>query len=201
MDRPTGKVVRRYEWAEPGQLVHMDVKKLGRIPPGGGHRVHGRAARPDRKRRQGYDFVHSVVDDHSRLAYSEILPDEQGPTCADFLRRSAAWFEAQGVRVQRVMTDNAMNYRLSRDFKAALVDLGAKHLLTPIYSPQVNGKVERYNRTLLERWAYVRPYEDNAERAALLSEWLHRYNFHRAHTALGGRPPIERVNRLRGNYS
>lgn len=200
MDRPTGRVIRRYERESPGELVHVDVKKLGRIPPGGGHKVHGRAARPDRKRRQGYDFIHSMVDDHSRLAYSEILSDEQGPTCAAFLTRAVRWFAEQGVAIERVMTDNAMNYRHSRDFKGALTTLGAKHLLTAPYRPQTNGKVERFNRTLLEEWAYVRPYRDNQERADLLTAWLHRYNFIRTHTALGGRPPIWRVNNLLGNY-
>lgn len=202
MDRPTGRVIRRYEWERPGDLVHVDVKKLGRIPDGGGHRGYGRRLRrPTGRRGQGYEFVHSLVDDHSRLAYSEVLEDEQGPSCAGFLRRAAQFMSEHGVAIRRVMTDNAFSYRFSKDFRAALGELGAKHMLTPFYSPQVNGKVERFNRTLLEEWAYVRAYDSNQERLGLLTSWPHRYNFHRAHTALGGHPPIERVNDLCGNYS
>jgi transposase InsO family protein len=201
LDRPTGRLVRRYEYPNPGDLGHVDVKKLGRIPPGGGHRATGRRDRTGATRYMGYDFVHSLVDDHSRLAYSEILADEQGPSCAAFLRRAAAFFAQRGVRFSRIMTDNAFNYRLSTDFQAALADLGARHLLTPPYHPQVNGKVERFNRTLLQEWAYVRLYQSNDERVGLLDGWLHRYNYHRAHTALGGRPPATRVNNLCGNYS
>lgn len=202
MDRPSGRVIRRYEWERPGELVHVDVKKLGRIPAGGGHRGYGRELRrPTGNRGQGYEFVHSMVDDHSRLAYSEVLPNEQGPTCAAFLRRACAYMAEHGIRVQRVMTDNAYSYRYSLDFKRALAELDAKHLRTPFHHPQVNGKVERFNRTLLEEWAYVRPYDSNHERLSLLTGWLHNYNFHRTHTALGGRAPIERVNEVCGNYN
>lgn len=202
IDRPTGRVVRRYEWERPGELVHVDVKKLGRIPSGGGHRGYGRRLRrPTGKRGQGYEFVHSLVDDNSRLAYSEVLSDEQGASCAAFLRRAASFMSAHGIRVQRVMTDNHFSYRRSKAFKAAISELGAKHIFIPLYAPQVNGKVERFNRTLLEEWAYVRPYDSNEERLALLTSWLHGYNFHRSHTALGGRPPIERVNDVCGNYT
>lgn len=200
LDRPTGRVVRRYEYPNPGDLGHVDVKKLGRIPPGGGHRATGRRDRTGATRYVGYDFIHSLVDDHSRLAYSEVLPDERGPSCAAFLRRAAAFFAGYGVRFSRIMTDNALNYRRSTDFQTALTDLGTRHLLIPAYRPQVNGKVERFNRTLLEEWAYVRLYEGNEERVALLPDWLHRYNYHRAHTALGGQPPASRVNNLCGNY-
>jgi len=201
MDRPSGRVIRRYEWERPGQMVHVDVKKLGRIPPGGGHRMLGRDQRPNRKRGLGYDFVHSLVDDHSRLAYSEVLPDEQARTCAGFLRRAGTFLAGHGIQVQRVMTDNAFAYRHGRDFRAAVAELGARQVFTPFYCPQVNGKVERFNRTLLNEWAYIRSYADNQARTDLLSEWLHLYNFHRTHTALGGRPPIARVNSLCGNYS
>ena len=200
LDRPTGRLIRRYELPAPGELVHMDVKKLGRIPDGGGWRVHG-VRRPGVKRGLGYDFIHSVVDDHSRLAYSEILANEQGSTCAAFLLRAAGFFADHGIRLQRVMTDNALNYRRSSSFLDALAQLGARHLRTPLYSPQVNGKVERYNRTLLEEWAYVTAYLTNQERCDLLPHWLHRYNYHRAHTALGGLPPIARVNNVSGNYN
>ena len=202
LDRPTGEVVRRYEWQRPGELVHIDVKKLGRIPPGGGHRIYGRLLRPPTGRRGlGYEFVHSLIDDHSRFAHTEILPDERAETCAGFLRRAAASLGNFDIRIERVMTDNAYAYRRSRVFRQAVADLGAKQIFIPFRRPQVNGKAERFNRTLLEEWAYVRAYEDNHERASLLSDWLHRYNFHRAHTALGGNPPVERVNNLRGNYS
>jgi transposase InsO family protein len=201
LDRPTGRLVRRYEWPSPGDLGHLDVKKLGRIRPGGGHRVHGRAGHADRKLRMGYDYIHSLVDDHSRLAYSEVLNDERGPTCAAFLRRAAGFFARYGVRLQRVMTDNAFAFRYSHDFRAALAELGIQHRRIPFHRPQVNGKVERFNRTLLEEWAYVQPYTCNQERVDLLQPWLHRYNFHRAHTAIGGVSPIDRVNNLCGNYT
>lgn len=202
LDRPSGRLIRRYERERPGELVHVDVKKLGRIPSGGGHAIVGRhERRPTGKRGQGYEYVHSLVDDHSRLAYSEVLPDEQGSTCAGFIRRAATFLADRGVCIERVMTDNAMNYRFSRDFQGALAELGARHLRTPFYWPQVNGKVERFNRTLLDEWAYARNYDSNEERLGLLTSWLHNYNYHRTHTALGGRPPIERVNNLGGNYS
>lgn len=200
MDRPTGRVVRRYEWKHPGEMVHVDIKKLGRIPDGGGHRVLGRD-RADRHAALGYDYVHSLVDDHSRLAYSEVLPDEKATTCAAFLRRAGSFLSQYGISVTRVMTDNGPAYRHGREFRAAVAELGARQVFTPFYRPQVNGKVERFNRTLLNEWAYVRPYTGNQERLKLLSDWLHSYNFHRGHTAIGGRPPIERVNNLCGNYS
>lgn len=201
MDRPTGRVIRRYEYERPGQLVHVDVKKLGRIPPGGGHKIHGRQERPNWKRGLGYEFIHSCVDDHSRLAYSEILADEQGETCAGFLRRAGAFFAAHGITVERVLTDNAFAYRHSKAFRAALGELGVRQAFTRPHHPQTNGKVERFNRILLEEWAYVRPYTGNEQRARLLPAWLHLYNHHRSHTALGGRSPIERVNNLPGRYS
>jgi transposase InsO family protein len=198
LDRPTGQLIRRYEAAQPGELGHLDVKKLGRIPPGGGHRFRGRLGGTNTG--QGYDYIHSLVDDHSRLAYSEVLSDERGATCAGFLRRAADVFASYGIRLQRVMTDNAFAYRLSRPFQEALADLEIRHRRTPFRRPQPNGKVERFNRTLLEEWAYVRAYASNSERVALLGDWLHRYNYHRAHTALGGLPPIQRVNNVCGNY-
>jgi len=209
LDRPTGRVIRRYERDRPGELVHVDVKKLGKIRPGGGWRVHGRdgisAEQHNAARRVGgrvgYDYVHSAVDDHSRLAYSEVLPDETGPTCAAFLRRAGAFFTAHGIRVERVMTDNALAYRHSRAFRAAVADLGAVQHFTRPRRPQTNGKVERFNRTLLDEWAYSRAYTSSARRAAALDKWLHTYNHHRAHTALGGRTPIDRVNNLSGHYN
>ncbi|MFD9623888.1 IS481 family transposase [Streptomyces virginiae] len=201
LDRPTGTVIRRYERDRPGELVHVDVKKLGRIPDGGGHRVLGRdAGRPVRG--MGFDYVHSAVDDHSRLAYSEIHPDEKVATCAGFLTRAAAFFHAQGItRIERVLTDNAWAYRKGLAWKAVLDDLGAAGKLTRAYRPQTNGKVERFNRTLLDEWAYLRPYTSNDERTAALTDFLHTYNHHRCHTALDGHPPINRVNNAAGQYT
>ena len=204
MDRPTGRVIRRYEREAPGELIHVDVKKLGRIPFGGGHRILGRSTAARRLKTMstgiGYDYVHAAVDDHSRLAYAEIHADQRGGTCAAFLGRAAAFYAAHGVRIRAVMTDNALNYVQSRPFQAALAQLGARHLRIAPYRPQTNGKVERFNRTLLEEWAYCRPYSDNQARLDLLSGWLHGYNHHRSHTALGGLPPIARVNNVPGNY-
>jgi len=200
MDRPTGRVIRRYERKAAGELVHVDVKKLGRIQPGGGHRVYGRGKVPHATG-QGYDYLHCAVDDHSRLAYVEAHRDEKATTCADFLRRAQAFYADHGISVQAVMTDNAKSYRTSRVFQETLADLDCRQLLTPYYHPQVNGKVERFNRTLLEEWAYVRLYTSNSQRLRLLSTWLHRYNFHRAHSALGGLAPVTRVNNLCGRYS
>ncbi|MEU9751500.1 IS481 family transposase, partial [Streptomyces niveus] len=184
MDRPTGTVIRRYERERPGELLHVDVKKLGRIPDGGGHKVLGReAGRPIRG--MGFDYIHSAVDDHTRLAYSEIHPDEKVATCAGFLTRAAAFFADHGItRIERVLTDNAWAYRKGLAWKAALAELGATGKLTRAYRPQTNGKVERFNRTLLEEWAYLRPYTSNTERTAALTDFLHTYNHHRSHTAL-----------------
>ncbi|MET8509176.1 IS481 family transposase [Streptomyces sp. NPDC004787] len=201
IDRPTGIVIRRYERERPGELVHVDVKKLGRIPDGGGHKTNGRqAGRPIRG--MGFDYVHSAVDDHSRLAYSEIHPDEKVATCAAFLTRAAAFFHSQGIdRIERVLTDNAWAYRKGLAWKAALAKLGATGKLTRAYRPQTNGKVERFNRTLLDEWAYLRPYTSNDERTAALADFLHTYNHHRCHTALDGHPPITRVNNPAGQYT
>ncbi|MER7408606.1 IS481 family transposase [Streptomyces sp. NPDC000070] len=202
MDRPTGQVIRRYERAHPGELVHVDVKKLGRIPKGGGHKVLGRQAGRTRRSSMGFDYVHSAVDDHSRLAYSEINSDEKATTCADFLRRAAAFFTTVGIdRIERVLTDNAWPYRKSFAWRQALTDLGAAGKLTRAYRPQTNGKVERFNRTLLDEWAYLRLYASNTERTDALADFLHTYNHHRCHTALGGQPPISRVNNAAGQYT
>ena len=200
MDRPTGQVIRRYEHDAPGDLVHVDIKKLAKVPPGGGWRVHGRAARPGRHRRIGYAFVHSAVDDHSRLAYSEIHDDEQAVTAIGFWRRARAFYADHGITVRAVLTDNGSCYR-----SAAWITELAAHAETPRftqrYRPQTNGKVERFNRTLLEEWAYARSYRSEAERRRRLDSWLHTYNHHRCHTALGGHPPITRVNNLPGRYT
>jgi transposase InsO family protein len=199
MDRPTGEVIRRYEWPEPGDLVHVDVKKLGQIPPGGGWRVHGRSEQV-RGRGLGWTFVHAAVDDHSRLAYAEALDDETGATCAAFWQRANDFFAAHGITVRRVMTDNAKNYVLSRAFQDALAATGIAHRTIPVRRPQQNGKVERFNRTLLDEWAYVKPYRGELHRRGQLAIWLHTYNHHRHHSAVGD-SPITRVNNLAGHYS
>ncbi|WP_129339954.1 IS481 family transposase [Cellulomonas endophytica] len=206
LDRPTGEPVRRYERARPGELVHVDVKKIGRLRPGGGWRVLGRDSPEHRRARNasrvGYEYVHCAIDDHTRLAYAEIHPDERADTCAAFLRRAAAWFAEHGVpRIERVMTDNALTYRRSAAWRQALHDLGASPRFTRRYRPQTNGKAERFNRTLLEEWAYARPFTSGQDRADALPTWLHTYNHHRTHTALGGLTPIDRVNNLPGHYS
>lgn len=186
---------RRYEYDTPGGLIHLDVHKLGRIPDGGGHRAHGRDSAP-RGRGIGYDYVHVAVDDHSRYAHVEVLPDERGETCAGFLLRAAAAFTAAGTgQVQRVLTDNALNYRRSRAFADAVAALNARHLRTRPYCPWTNGKAERLNRTLLTEWAYRDAYASTAARTDALPAWLDYYNTRRAHTALGGQPPITRLSR------
>ena len=198
LDRPSGQPIRRYERARPGELVHVDVKKLGRLRDGGGWRFAGRDSLERRRARAdtriGYEYVHCAIDDHTRLAYAEIHPDERADTCSAFLRRAAAWFAAHGIpRIERVMTDNALAYRRSSAWRQALADLGADPRFTRRYRPQTNGKAERFNRTLLEEWAYARPFTSGSERAAALPGWLHTYNHHRTHTALGGHPPISRI--------
>jgi transposase InsO family protein len=198
LDRATGRVIRRYEHPAPGDLVHVDVKKVGRIPDGGGWRVHGRAARAGRKRGQGYTFLHTALDDHSRLAYSELLADERQETAAAFWTRANAYFAHCGITVARVLTDNGNCYR-SRAFAAALGDV--VHKRTRPYRPQTNGKVERFHRTLADEWAYAAAYDSDAARTAAYPDWLHSYNHHRGHTALGGRPPASRVTNLSGQNS
>jgi transposase InsO family protein len=202
LDPMTGEVIRaskatavRYERSLPGELVHMDVKKLARIPDGGGWRALGRAAREttyDRTRKVGYDYVHSLVDDHSRLAYSEILPDEKGTTCAAFLARAATYFADHGIdRIERVMTDNAWAYRYS--LREVITKLGARQKFIKPHCPWQNGKVERLNRTLATEWAYRQPFTSNAERTAALAPWIEHYNTRRRHSALGGHPPVSRL--------
>jgi transposase InsO family protein len=214
LDRATGQPIRRYEHPHPGALVHIDVKKLGNIPAGGGHRFLGRAAgktnrQADRSSGRtsrhhhpltGHGFIHAAVDDHSRLAYAEIHPDETGQTAAGFLGRAQAWFAQRGVVIQRVLTDNGGCYR-SRGWAAACSSLAITHKRTRPYRPQTNGKVERFNRTLVEGWAYRRLYRSEAARRAALAPWLHWYNHHRPHTALGGRPPITRCTNLPEPYT
>ena len=199
VDRPTGRVIRRIHTDRPGELVHVDVKKLGRIPDGGGWRIHGRAAtgKTRHKLSRGMACVHSAIDAHSRLAYSEIHDDEKGPTCAGFWMRAAEFFADHGISaIDAVLTDNAKNYT-GHDFAAALD--GIEHRRIRPRRPQTNGKVERFNRTLLDEWAYARPYYSDQERTAALDDWLHLYNHHRHHTAIGG-PPITQVNNQADQY-
>ncbi|MFD0236881.1 integrase core domain-containing protein, partial [Streptomyces decoyicus] len=153
-------------------------------------------------RGMGFDYLHSAVDDHSRLAYTEIHTDERVATCADFLTRAAAFFHSCGItRIERVLTDNAWAYRKGLAWKRALSDLGATGKLTRAYRPQTNGKVERFHRTLLDEWAYIRTYTSNDQRTEALQDFLHTYNHHRSHTALAGQPPITRVNNVPGQYT
>lgn len=191
----------RYEWQRPGDLVHVDVKKIGRIPDGGGWRVHGRGSAQHRATgraksagaRAGYVYLHSALDDHSRLAYTEELLDEKGATAAGYWERAVKFFKRHGIkRIRRVLTDNGSCYR-SLLFNAALAKSRTKHKWTRPYRPQTNGKVERYHRTLATEWAYQRAWASNAERAAALAGFLDRYNYARPHTALKGRPPASRL--------
>jgi len=205
LDRATGLPVRRpvpvrYESASPGELVHIDIKKLGRIPDGGGHRTVGRAVgrRNSGRRGRGYAFLHHALDDHSRLAYSEILGDERGVTAAAFWERAREFFASVGMDVTAVLSDNGACYR-SNAFRTALGS--ARHRRTRPYRPQTNGKVERFNRTLLAEWAYARAYVSDEARAATYDTWLHHYNHHRPHTGIGGAVPADRVHNLTGNYT
>jgi transposase InsO family protein len=199
--RAARRKVVRYEHAAPGDLVHVDIKKLGRIPDGGGHKVLGRAAgKRNRARGVGYWYIHNAVDDHSRLAYSELLHNERKETAAAFWSRAAAYYAAAGITVRQVLTDNGACYR-SRDFAQLLADQGIKHKRTRPYRPQTNGKVERFNRILLEEWAYARPYLTEDQRSAAFPAWLHTYNHHRGHTALKGASPADRVPNLAGQYN
>jgi transposase InsO family protein len=215
VDRATGQPVRRYERATPGELVHVDIKKLGNIPDGGGHKIHGRqtgqrnssAHRDPRRPRKkggranlGYSYLHNAVDDHSRLAYTEILADETKETAVAFWQRAQSFFHANGITIERVLTDNGSCYR-SRLWRDTLTAAGITHKRTRPYRPQTNGKVERFNRTLLDEWAYARPYRTETERRDAFPRWLHTYNHHRGHTALKGQPPASRVPNLSGQYS
>ena len=188
--RATRATTNRYEHEHPGDMVHIDVKKLGRIPDGGGWRVHGREANTrDRKNPVGFDYVHAAVDDHSRLAYAEIHPDEKGATAAGFLTRAAAYFTSHGVtRIERVISDNAFAYRHSTAFKDAVAALGAKQKFIKPHCPWQNGKVERFNRTLATEWAYRQPFTSNQARADALAPWIEHYNTDRIHSSHGLTP-------------
>jgi transposase InsO family protein len=200
LDRISGTPIR-YVKECPGELVHVDIKKLGKIPDGGGWKIHGRQSRPSSGPRPGpgYEYVHSMVDDHSRVAYSEVLDGENGQTCAGFMLRAATWFASLGFRIDRVMTDNALAYRLSDPFQTVLDTIGASHKRTRPYRPQTNGKVERFHQTLLRGWAYKRAYQTNQERRDALSQFLTTYNQTRPHSELEGRSPMTvLVNHLCG---
>jgi transposase InsO family protein len=212
LDRATGRVVRRMTQTTCGELVHVDVKKLGKIPAGGGWRMLGRTkgnrnSKADKSsgRRskhgdplRGHHFLHTAIDGYSRLAYSEILTDERKETAAAFWSRANAYFAKSGITVRKVLTDNGSCYR-SFAFRDALGAI--EHRRTRPYRPQTNGKVERFHRTLADEWAYARLYTSDTERCAQFPVWLHTYNHHRGHTALGGQPPASRVPNLSGQYS
>jgi transposase InsO family protein len=198
----------RYERERPGELIHVDVKKLGRIQEGAGKRITGVKRNPRRRRRDasgidrgviGWDYVHVAIDDATRLAYAEVLPDEKAATAIAFLGRALAFYARHGITVERVMTDNGSAYR-STIHALACRALGLRHLRTRAYRPQTNGKAERFIRTMLGGWAYGAIYRDSRERTAALDGWLFTYNHHRRHSAIGRQPPITRLNNLLGSY-
>ncbi len=202
IDRPTGLRVRRYEKAHAGELVHVDVKKVAKVPPGGGWRIHGRGspkARRSKRKRRGYTYLHVAVDDHSRVAYVEALDDEKAVTAAAFWRRARDWFNKHNVGIDAVMTDNGRNFT-SADFADALAENRTKHKLTRPYRPQTNGKVERFNRTMADEFLYSYKFRSEPDRRRRLQNWVHTYNLHRHHTAIAG-TPASRVNNLCGYYS
>ena len=213
VDRATGELVRRYEHDHPGAMLHVDVKKLGNIPDGGGWRYVGRqqgeknrAATPDKPRNKyrdpliGRAYVHTVIDDHSRVAYAEIHDDETAVTASAVLVRAVEWFNARAVTVERVLSDNGGAYR-SHLWRATCHELGIKHKRTRPYRPQTNGKIERFHRTLADGWAYARCYTSETERRSELDGWLHCYNHHRPHTACGKQPPFSRLTNVSGQYT
>ncbi len=213
IDRVTGEPLRRYEHDHPGSLIHVDVTKFGNIPDGGGHRFVGRQqgdrnkrATPglprgaDRKPRTGTAFLHTVIDDHSRVAYAEIHTDETAATATTVLRRAVAWFADLGVTVERVLSDNGSAYR-SHTWREVCAELGVTPKRTRPYRPQTNGKIERFHRTLADGWAYARFYPSESQRRAALPGWLHFYNHHRPHSATGGKPPVTRLTNLPGHHT
>jgi transposase InsO family protein len=212
IDRATGEPIRRYEHECPGDLIHVDVKKLGNVPDGGGWRYVGRqaglvnrAATPGKPRNQyrgvlmGTAFVHTVIDDHSRVAYAEIHDDERKETAALVLRNAVAWFSDRGVSVRRVLSDNGSCYRSSL-WQQTCADLGITPKRTRPYRPQTNGKIERFHRTLAEGWAFKKLYSSESARRAALPAWIHHYNHHRPHAAIGKATPITRLDNLAGHH-
>jgi transposase InsO family protein len=215
IDRVTGEPLRRYEHAHPGSLIHVDVTKFANIPDGGGHKfmtrqqgrrnarqtAHRTGERNHRHQpRIGIAFVHTVIDDHSRVAYAEICTDEKAATAIRVLQRAVAWFADRGVTVERVLSDNGSAYR-SYAWRDACTELRIIPKRTRPYRPQTNGKIERFHRTLADGWAYARLYESTENRNLALPGWLHFYNHHRAHSAIGGRPPVTRLTNLPGHHS
>ena len=213
VDRATGEPVRRYEHPHPGSMLHVDVKKLGNIPDGGGWRYVGRAqgfrnraATTGKPRnvhhnpKMGTAFVHTVIDDHSRVAYAEIHDDETADTATTVLRNAVAWFAARQITVERVLSDNGSAYR-SHLWRQVCAELGLRHTRTRPYRPQTNGKIERFHRTMSDGWGYARCYTSEAQRRGALAAWLHEYNHHRPHTAIGGSAPITRLTNLTDQYS
>jgi transposase InsO family protein len=178
----------RYERAAAGELLHIDTKRLGRID-GIGHRITG--DRTYRHRGVGWDMVHLAIDDHSRVSFAKVLSDEKAVSCVQFLLEAVAYYAGMGVRIERVMTDNGKGFKNA--FKAACDELGIRHIKTRPYTPKTNGKAERFVQTSLREWAYARPYETSAQREAALQPFLHRYNWHRAHSALNRLPPMSRI--------
>ena len=213
VDRATGEPVRRYEHPHPGSLLHVDVTKFGNIPDGGGWRFVGRvqgnqnrAATPGKPRnlhhnpKMGHAFVHTVVDDHSRVGYAEVHDNETAVTATAVLRRAVAWFNARGVTVERVLSDNGGAYR-SHLWREVCAELGVTPKRTRPYRPQTNGKIERFHRTLADGWALGRFHSSEQARRKALPAWLHHYNHHRPHTATGGQPPITRLTNVPGQYT
>jgi transposase InsO family protein len=200
LDRSTGVPIR-YVRDHPGELIHIDMKPLGRIPRGGGHRIWGADVAP-RHNKLGHEVLHVAIDDASRLGFAQLLKDGRGATTAEFLLTAAAFFAEHGIHIERVMTDQSPSYTKASAFRAAMQELRTRHKITRPYRPQTNGKAERFIQTLLREWAYARLYRSNEERQDALANWLHYYNYHRAHTALGGRPPASMtVNNVCGNYT
>ena len=189
--------IRRYERAAPGEIVHIDIKKLGKFNRIG-HRITGGRIGQSKSRRVGWEYVHLAIDDHSRLAYSEILPDEKRTSCLRFLFNALRFFRGFGVRVERIMTDNGSSFRSHR-YAKALRRLRIKHLRTKPYTPRTNGKAERFVQTSLREWAYARAYSTSQHRAAELPIWLHRYNWHRPHGGIGAKPPISKIALTKDN--
>jgi transposase InsO family protein len=213
VDVRTGEPVRRYEDEKPGDLIHVDVKKIGNIPNGGGWRYVGREQGGKNRRTTpgttrnrhhhellGTAFVHTVIDDHSRVAYAEIHSDEKAETAVGVLKRAVSWFADRGVTVERVLSDNGSAYK-SHLWRDTCAELGIKVKKTRPYRPQTNGKIERFHRTLADGWAFSRHYNTESARRAALPGWLHEYNHHRPHTAIGGKPPITRLTNLPGQYT
>ena len=197
--KPSRDRERRYEWPCPGDLLHMDVARYARFNRPG-HAVTGDRSRTsaERRTRVGYDYAHAILDDHSRLAYAELLADERAQTVTTFVERALALFAAHGIEPKRLMTDNAWSYTRNRSLRQLLAQQGIRHLRTPKRRPQPNGKVERFHQTMAREWAYGIPYRSHRHRAAALPHWLRYYNERRPHSSLGGLPPISRVHNVCG---